>query len=428
MLSSLAHAFDGGDNRPSTLKDVSFFERRLGSATADTGTIMDAGTSSIHMPWSSSSPSSSSGAGNVSLQAGSMFVHEQRVEVPLPRFQPLPLTGVSIVDAEFRRRSEMFVQEMHREFSAFSLTGLTWLEQRAKEDAQVATERAAEDAAIARRRAEEDGALAARRQRADLERRKAGTFEKEREAQETQLISRWKSKSGELQASLKEAVASYEAHKALEAQRLKEDVARASAEAARNADLEVERAIRTAEQAEEARLKAELDKLRMSTTPSVRSLTLVGAQQVAPALRYAVGVVALKQTDLATKLFEAFDGDADGDVSTADAGYLLGLLTAGTLRDRVDAACDAPGAPGAGSHLTRSAALMQLQLCARVRKLAAPKTTALLQHANTMQVPTPEAIDRAVADHFGGGTQQPAENFRHWASSSAVVAPLFLPL
>ena len=291
MLSSLAHAFDGGDNRPSTLKDVSFFERRLGSATADTGTIMDAGTSSIHMPWSSSSPSSSSGAGNVSLQAGSMFVHEQRVEVPLPRFQPLPLTGVSIVDAEFRRRSEMFVQEMHREFSAFSLTGLTWLEQRAKEDAQVATERAAEDAAIARRRAEEDGALAARRQRADLERRKAGTFEKEREAQETQLISRWKSKSGELQASLKEAVASYEAHKALEAQRLKEDVARASAEAARNADLEVERAIRTAEQAEEARLKAELDKLRMSTTPSVRSLTLVGAQQVAPALRYAVGVV-----------------------------------------------------------------------------------------------------------------------------------------
>ena len=68
-------------------------------------------------------------------------------------------------------------------------------------------------------------------------------------------------------------------------------MARASAEAARNADLEVERAIRTAEQAEEARLKAELDKLRMSTTPSVRSLTLVGAQQVAPALRYAVGVV-----------------------------------------------------------------------------------------------------------------------------------------
>ena len=137
---------------------------------------------------------------------------------------------------------------------------------------------------------------------------------------------------------------------------------------------------------------------------------------------------ALKQTDLATKLFEAVNGDADADVSTADAGFLLGLLTAGTLRDRVDAACDAPGAPGAGSHLSRSAALMQLQLCARVRKLAAPKTAALLQHANTMQVPTPEAIDRAVADHFGGGTQQPAENFRHWASSSSVVAPLFLPL
>ena len=60
-----------------------------------------------------------------------------------------------------------------------------------------------------------------------------------------------------------------------------------------------------------------------------------------------ISFAALKQTDLATKLFEAFDGDADGDVSTADAGYLLGLLTAGTLRDRVDAACDAPGAPGA---------------------------------------------------------------------------------
>ena len=65
---------------------------------------------------------------------------------------------------------------------------------------------------------------------------------------------------------------------------------------------------------------------------------------------------------------------------------------------------------------------------ARAQARRAEDDGTLAQHANTMQVPTPEAIHRAVADHFEGGTQQPAENFRHWASSSAVVAPLFLPL
>ena len=77
---------------------------------------------------------------------------------------------------------------------------------------------------------------------------------------------------------------------------------------------------------------------------------------------------------------------------------------------------------------------MQLQLCARVRKLSAPKTTALLlgvpatSVSTTQPLPAPDAIDRAVADHYGGGTQLAAEHFRHWAASSPVIAPLFMPL
>jgi len=319
-------------------------------------------------------------------------------------------------------------------------------------------------------------------------------------------VKRWKSKFGELHAALEESVAAHEAQKALDAQRQKEEEARMSEKAARDAALEAERATRQTELAEDARRLAELAKLRLAVSPSVRSLALVSAEHIAPALRYAVGVAGvplrlsdrswwkllhllegegltppLKATDVGASLFGAFDADADGDVHAAEAGYLLALLTAGSLRERVDASLDAPGAPGAGTHLTRSAALQQLQMCAKARKLSAPKTTALLlalpaadmtmmlpvnfpspshsppctAHPRTAcdasrslrplrsqqrldslgptvpshsQVPTTEAIDRAIADLFGGGTQLATESFRSWAASSPTVSSLFVPL
>jgi len=446
----LAHAFEENDGRqrPTTLKDVSLFDRRLGAAP------------NVPAP----ATSSSAPLGVLNLQTGTVYVHGKRPEVPLPGFTSLPLTGVQTVDANFRRRSEMLLQEMTREFSDFSLSGLAWAEQRAKEDAQLASERAAEDAVIARRRFEEDAALAARRAQQDDDRNQhsgvsGGTFASDRETQEESLVKRWKSKFGELHAALEESVAAHEAQKALDAQRQKEEEARMSEKAARDAALEAERATRQTELAEDARRLAELAKLRLAVSPSVRSLALVSAEHIAPALRYAVGVAGvplrlsdrswwkllhllegegltppLKATDVGASLFGAFDADADGDVHAAEAGYLLALLTAGSLRERVDASLDAPGAPGAGTHLTRSAALQQLQMCAKARKLSAPKTTALLlalpaaDMTMMLPVPTTEAIDRAIADLFGGGTQLATESFRSWAASSPTVSSLFVPL
>jgi len=129
MLKVLAHAFEENDGRqrPTTLKDVSLFDRRLGAAP------------NVPAP----ATSSSAPLGVLNLQTGTVYVHGKRPEVPLPGFTSLPLTGVQTVDANFRRRSEMLLQEMTREFSDFSLSGLAWAEQRAKEDAQLASERAA---------------------------------------------------------------------------------------------------------------------------------------------------------------------------------------------------------------------------------------------------------------------------------------------
>ena len=50
----------------------------------------------------------------------------------------------------------------------------------------------------------------------------------------------------------------------------------------------------------------------------------------------------LKATDVSASLFAAFDSDADGDVAVAEAGYLLAMLTSGSVRERVEATLDAP--------------------------------------------------------------------------------------
>jgi len=65
-------------------------------------------------------------------------------------------------------------------------------------------------------------------------------------------VKRWKSKFGELHAALEESVAAHEAQKALDAQRQKEEEARMSEKAARDAALEAERATRQTELAEDA--------------------------------------------------------------------------------------------------------------------------------------------------------------------------------
>ena len=80
-------------------------------------------------------------------------------------------SGMPVLDAEFRRREEQLVQDMSRDFSEFSVTGLGWLEERAQSEAAFLAERAAEDAEVARRRFEEDAARAAHRSQVDSDRR-----------------------------------------------------------------------------------------------------------------------------------------------------------------------------------------------------------------------------------------------------------------
>ena len=229
--------------------------------------------------------------------------------------------------------------------------------------------------------------------------------------------------------------------------------------AAREAFLAAERAKGHTELAEDARRLAELAKLRLATTPSARALALVSCEHVAPALGYACPVAGtplrthdrswwkclhlleaegltppLKGTDHATSLFRALDDDNDDAVPCADAGFLLALLTTGSTRERVDAACDAPGAPGGGLTVSASAASKQIQLCARARKMCAPKLTALLLNVPTsdaaamVPVAPTDALERSVATLFAGAPSVTADKFRQWATTTPTVAMLFAPL
>lgn len=113
---------------------------------------------------------------------------------------------------------------------------------------------------------------------------------------------------------------------------------------------------------------------------------------------------------------------------------MLGLLASGSALERVDAAFDAPGAPAGGPTITRAAAAMQLQLCARVRKLCAPRATALLlslpaaDATMMVPVPTPDGIDKAVGAFYGPNVQMAADKVRAWAAAQSPIAPLFVPL
>ena len=113
---------------------------------------------------------------------------------------------------------------------------------------------------------------------------------------------------------------------------------------------------------------------------------------------------------------------------------MLALLANGAMRDRVDAACEAPGASAAGPSVTPLAAARQLQLCARVRQHCAPAVVALMLNApaadatTMLPVPSPESIEREVASFYSGAAHVPADKFRQWAATNPKVATLFAPL
>ena len=284
LFQNLASAFEQEPNANTSLVDVSNVASRLGA-----GLMGGGGGGGSRMMVAHEGP------GHMALKAGTLYVHAKRESEPLPAFAPLARSGVPEVDRTFDRRSAQLQHEMAKEFSDFSLAGLAWAEACSKEDASIAAERAAEDAALARRRMEEDALIAARRAHEDGDRSQhsgvsTGAFRTKREEEEAALQSRWKSKFAELAAALEEAVAAHETQKALEEQRLREEQARAQEKAAREAALAAERAGRQTELLEDARRLAEMATLRLSTTPTVRSLVLVSAEQVAPALAYACPV------------------------------------------------------------------------------------------------------------------------------------------
>ena len=454
LLQNIATAFEdlGPRQGATTAIDVSDIQKRLGLPALIPAVIPGPSTAAA------------TPAAPLTVQAGTYYVHNRRTDDQLPTMPTLMRTGYQSVDTTFQRKSEMLVQELQREFSEFSLAGLAWSEQAAREDGKLAAERAEEDALLAKKRFEEDAQIAAKRQQQDAERSQhdgvaGNVYRSTREQEQTALLARWKNKFAELAASLEEATAAHEQQAALEEQRKQEEIARAQAHAAREAAEAAERASRHTELAEDARRLAELAALRVATAPSVRSLALVSASHVPPALGYACPIAGtplrlgdrswwktlylleaegltppLKATEQAANLFAALDDDSDGAVACPDAGYLLGLLTSGSLRDRVDATCDAPGAPATGVTVTPLAAVRQLQLCAKARKLCAPKLAALLLNApaadaTTMPpVPPPEALERSVATLFAGAASIPADKFRSWAASTPTVATLFAPL
>lgn len=442
LLENIANSFDLEPSRPTTHGDIGLLNRRLG------GKNLFGGSSA----YTSTAVEAPHGNGVFELQPGMVFVHGKRAQDPLPQFMTsLPRSGISSIDTSFHLKSEQLLRDMQREFSDFSVSGLEWAEARSREDAAVQAERAAEDAALARRRFEEDAAIAAKRAHADESRASHNgvhntRFIASREEEEASLMARWRSKFAQLGASLDEAIADYDKQRALDEQRAKEEEARVQEAAAREAEREAMRLRGQVEMAEDARRLAELARLRLAVEPSVRSLALVTADQIAPALAYACPVGTgqpLRKTDrtwwkalhileaegltpplkahaLSSKLFDACDIDDDGAVATIDSGYLLALLASGSLRDRVDAACDAPGAAAGSPSVTPRAATSLLLRVAHARKLCGPRLVGLLTDtpaadaATTVPVPSDESIERAVASFFvGAGSGAREEPIEH---------------
>ena len=156
ILSAIGQAFEDLPKHATTFKDIGNIERRLEMPTFGGS--------------SSGATALTTASGSFTLQPGKVYVHAKQAEEPVPSFAPLSNTGVATIDANFRRRSEILMQEMLKEYSEFSLSGLNWAEERSREDAGIAATRAQEDAALARKRLEEDAAIAARRAQQDQER------------------------------------------------------------------------------------------------------------------------------------------------------------------------------------------------------------------------------------------------------------------
>ena len=138
----------------------------------------------------------------------------------------------------------------------------------------------------------------------------------------------------------------------------------------------------------------------------------------------------LKGTDLAEALFIALDTDGDGALTPAEAVYALSLLASGTPMERVDATCNASGAPAAGAIISRSQAMQQLQLCVALRSACTSKLAGLLSPSvgAARGVPDLESIEPALNQLYGAGDAVAAEAFRRWLVTEVVTAPLFASL
>ena len=200
LLSAIGQAFEELPKPTTTLKDIGLVERRLGAHQLGFSSLGGASSTVVTT------------GGTFTLQPGTVYVHAKLAEEPVPSFDPLPKTGVGTIDANFRRRSEILMQEMLKGIRSSRLPASTG-RRSAREDAGIAAERAAEDAALAKKRFEEDAAIAARRAQRDADRstaacRRGPTASREGDA--ASLLSRWKGKFAELGAALEEAIASNE--------------------------------------------------------------------------------------------------------------------------------------------------------------------------------------------------------------------------
>ena len=282
LMQTIASAFEA-EPKTSTIADVGLVANRL------TAPLMgNLGFGGQQRSQQNSSQSHSA----LASKPGKLYVHAQRSDEPIPSFQPLQRTGIPDIDAAFDLKSAQLQHEMAREFSDFSLAGLSWAEACSREDAQIAAERAKEDAALARKRMEEDAAIAARRGAAGRGAHAAQRRERRRVPHEAGGGGGGAAAAveGQVRRALRRTRRGRRRVRAASGARRAEDArgARARAEkAAREAALAAERATRQTELAEDARRLAEMATLRLSTTPSVRALILVSAEHVPPALAYA---------------------------------------------------------------------------------------------------------------------------------------------
>lgn len=138
------------------------------------------------------------------VAAGTIFVHRGRPEEPLPVLPPVARTGVAVLDTKYRRWEEQLRQQRSRDYSAFSVEGLRWLERGASDEAALRDQRKREDAEIVRVRREEDEQIVERRREEDQQRvSRRQQEDAEQILREQRVDKQWTSEREEAEASLR---------------------------------------------------------------------------------------------------------------------------------------------------------------------------------------------------------------------------------